>query len=133
MSSIISKARDYVRAYYGLSGEPDLVREDVAWLLAKSHFAYGGVDVRVRVSFCHGANAVVLDQARTVDRMKPFGAQIIIDIIEAQWFPSTSRSKLDLETTNKMYEKRDLPLNAILLVVTGVCFVLFFFPPSYMD
>jgi hypothetical protein len=47
MSSIISKARDKVRAYYGLSGEPGLVREDVGWLLAKSHFAYGGIDLRV--------------------------------------------------------------------------------------
>lgn len=65
--------------------------------------------------------------------MKPFGAQIIIDIIEAQWFPSTSRSKLDLETTNKIYEKRDLPLNVIILVVTAVRFLSHcFFLPSYM-
>lgn len=62
--------------------------------------------------------------------MKPFGAQIIIDIIEAQWFPSTSRSKLDLETTNKIYEKRDLPLNIIILVVTAVSFILSFVAPS---
>ena len=49
MSSIISKARDKVRAYYGFSGEPDQVRADVAWLLTKSHFAYGGIDLRVYV------------------------------------------------------------------------------------
>lgn len=55
-----------------------------------------------------------------MDQMKPFGCQLIVDIIEAQWFPSTSRSKLDLETTNKIYERRDLPLNVLLLSVTAV-------------
>ena len=57
---------------------------------------------------------------REVDEMKPFGCQLIVDIIEAQWFPSTSRSKLDLETTNQIYERRDLPLNVLLLSVTAV-------------
>ena len=56
MSSIISKARDKVRTYYGFSGEPDIVREDVAWLLTKSHFAYGGVDLRVFAFFDNGMN-----------------------------------------------------------------------------
>ena len=57
--------------------------------------------------------------------MQPFGCQLIVDIIEAQWFPSTSRSKLDLETTNRIYEKRDLPLNVLLLSVTAVSSKLF--------
>ncbi|PPQ87820.1 hypothetical protein CVT26_007757 [Gymnopilus dilepis] len=52
--------------------------------------------------------------------MQPFGCQLIVDIIEAQWFPSTSRSKLDLETTNRIYERKDLPLNVLLLSVTAV-------------
>ncbi|PPQ86381.1 hypothetical protein CVT26_006286, partial [Gymnopilus dilepis] len=104
ISSIISKAREKVRAYYGLSGDPDLVKRDVEWLLKSSHFVFGNINLK----------------ERTVDRMKPFGAQLIIDIIEAQWFPSTSRSKLDLETTNKIFEKRDLPLNVFLLVVTAI-------------
>ncbi|PPQ83758.1 hypothetical protein CVT26_005421 [Gymnopilus dilepis] len=104
VSSIISKAREKVRAYYGLSGDPECVKKDVEWLLKSSHFVYGDINLK----------------ERTVDKMKPFGAQLIIDIIEAQWFPSTSRSKLDLETTNRIYEKRDLPLNVILLVVTAI-------------
>ncbi|PPQ97260.1 hypothetical protein CVT26_000652 [Gymnopilus dilepis] len=104
ISSIISKARDKVRAFYGLSGDPDVVKKDVEWLLKDSHFVYGGIDLK----------------GREVDAMQPFGCQLIVDIIEAQWFPSTSRSKLDLETTNRIYEKRDLPLNVLLLSVTAI-------------
>ncbi|KAF8883758.1 hypothetical protein CPB84DRAFT_1789745 [Gymnopilus junonius] len=104
ISSIISKAREKVRAYYGLSGDPEAIRRDVEWLLKDSHFVYRGICLK--------------DQ--TVDKMKPFGAQLIVDIIEAQWFPSTSRSKLDMETTNKIYEKQDLSLNVMLLVVTAI-------------
>ena len=47
ISSIISKAREKVRAYYALAGEPEAVKRDVVWLLTKSHFAYGGINLRV--------------------------------------------------------------------------------------
>ncbi|PPR06462.1 hypothetical protein CVT26_006458 [Gymnopilus dilepis] len=104
ISSIISKARDKVRSFYGLAGDPDAVKKDVEWLLKDSHFLYGGINLK----------------ERTVDQMQPFGCQLIVDIIEAQWFPSTSRSKLDLETTNRIYERKDLPLNVLLLSVTAI-------------
>ena len=124
ISSIISKAREKVRAFYRLSGDPDTIKKDVEWLLKDSHFVYGGIDLKVQ-SIIFASNQISLhdfciSQERTVDEMKPFRCQLIVDIIEAQWFPSTSRSKLDLETTNKIYERRDLPLNVLLLSVTAV-------------
>ncbi|KAF8894374.1 hypothetical protein CPB84DRAFT_1848505 [Gymnopilus junonius] len=84
ISSIISKARDKVRAFYCLGGEPEAIKKDVEWLIKDSHFVYGSINLK----------------ERTVDPMKPFGVQLIVEIIEGQWFPSTSGSKLDLETTN---------------------------------
>lgn len=123
ISSIISKARDKVRAFYGLSGDPDVIKKDVEWLLKDSHFVYGGINLKVQICsslLSDPPYMTLLLQEHTVDQMKPFGCQLIVDIIEAQWFPSTSRSKLDLETTNKIYERRDLPLNVLLLAVTAV-------------
>jgi hypothetical protein len=48
LSGIISKARERVRAFYGLSGSHQQVRENVEWLLAESKFLYGEVDLSVR-------------------------------------------------------------------------------------
>lgn len=40
-----------MRAYYGLSGDPDVIKKDVEWLLKDSHFVYGGIDLKVCILF----------------------------------------------------------------------------------
>lgn len=47
ISSVITKARDRVRGFYGLSGTSEKVREDVEWLLTDSKFMYGDINVEV--------------------------------------------------------------------------------------
>jgi hypothetical protein len=47
LSSVIGKARERVRGFYGLSGTADKIREHVEWLLTDSRFMYGDVSVEV--------------------------------------------------------------------------------------
>jgi Domain of unknown function (DUF6532) len=47
LSSVIGKARERVRGFYGLSGASDKIREDVEWLLTESRFMYGDISLEV--------------------------------------------------------------------------------------
>ena len=47
ISSIISKARERIREFYGISGTSDKIRDDVEWLLMDSKFMYGDINVEV--------------------------------------------------------------------------------------
>lgn len=47
LGSIISRARDVVESFYRLKGTPAEIAADVHWLLEKSRFIFGGVDVKV--------------------------------------------------------------------------------------
>jgi hypothetical protein len=47
MSSIITKARERIRGFYGLSGTSDKIRGDVEWLLTDSKFMYGDINLEV--------------------------------------------------------------------------------------
>jgi hypothetical protein len=51
ISSVISKARERVRGFYGLNGTADKIRGDVEWLLTDSKFMYGGVNLEVWICF----------------------------------------------------------------------------------
>ena len=47
ISNVITKARERVRGFYGLSGTVDKIREDVEWLLTDSKFMYADIDLEV--------------------------------------------------------------------------------------
>jgi hypothetical protein len=47
ISSVVSKARDQVKAHYHLKGEAEKVAEDVHWLLEKAHFIFGKLNIKV--------------------------------------------------------------------------------------
>lgn len=47
LSSIISKARERVKAHYGFKGEPTKIEADIKWLLEKAHFIFGGLNIEV--------------------------------------------------------------------------------------
>jgi Domain of unknown function (DUF6532) len=51
ISSVISKARERVRGFYGLNGTSDKTREDVEWLLTDSKFMYGDINLEVWIWF----------------------------------------------------------------------------------
>jgi len=47
ISSVITKARERVRGFYGLSGTSDKIKEEVEWLLTDSKFMYGDINLEV--------------------------------------------------------------------------------------
>jgi hypothetical protein len=47
LSSVVIKARERVRGFYGLSGTSDKIRGDVEWLLTDSKFMYGDINLEV--------------------------------------------------------------------------------------
>jgi hypothetical protein len=51
ISSVITKARERVRGFYGLSGTSDKIRGDVEWLLTDSKFMYGDINLEVWTRF----------------------------------------------------------------------------------
>ncbi|KAF9475807.1 hypothetical protein BDN70DRAFT_935557 [Pholiota conissans] len=102
ISNIITKARSRVKGFFGFKG--DKVKDDIEWLLKDSKFMYGGVNV----------------EKREYNNQEPFGCDLIVDIIEAQWFSTTSRSNADAETSAKIAAEKDLPLTIIILAVTVI-------------
>jgi hypothetical protein len=55
ISSIITKARERVRGFYGLNGTCEKIREDIEWLLTDSKFMYGDINVEVWMWFSSGS------------------------------------------------------------------------------
>ncbi|KAF8868748.1 hypothetical protein CPB84DRAFT_1857179 [Gymnopilus junonius] len=102
LSNVISKACERVRGFFGLNGIQDKVRDDVQWLLTESRFMYGEVDI-VKCTY---------------NKKKPFGSDLILEVVESQWFSSSSRSNADVETTTKIAEDREVPLSMVLLAIT---------------
>ena len=49
LNAIILKARQRVLGHYGLNGTVEEIKINVNWLLEKSHFLYGDLDLKVRV------------------------------------------------------------------------------------
>jgi hypothetical protein len=52
----------------------------------------------------------------------PFGSTLIYEIIESQWFSTTSRSQADAGTTARIVRERDIPIPIVILVVISVRF-----------
>jgi Domain of unknown function (DUF6532) len=59
ISSVITKARERVRGFYGLSGSSDKVRGDVEWLLTDSKFMYGEINLEVWTWFPSNQNLMI--------------------------------------------------------------------------
>ncbi|PPQ90782.1 hypothetical protein CVT25_010107 [Psilocybe cyanescens] len=104
ISDIITKAREHVKAHYNLSGDLHTISEDIKWLLEKAHFNYGDLNIK--------------EQA--FNECKPFFNELIVDLIECQWFPSSSRVKSDGKTTAQILKDNSLPTSIIFLVATAI-------------
>ncbi|KAF8878971.1 hypothetical protein CPB84DRAFT_1852208 [Gymnopilus junonius] len=85
-NNIITKVRQCIAGYFSLTTGSDAnIKVKVEWLLTKSNFLYGGLDIK----------------EKTVNRSKPFGNPIIRDIIQNIWFSTAKNgSKSDLMTTD---------------------------------
>jgi hypothetical protein len=133
ISNVIAKARDKVKSFYGFSDRVAEVKAAVEWLIQDAHFIFGSVDVKVlisnRVSFI---SLKVLYQKSEFDDKKPFGSELMIEIIQSQWFPTSSRIKGDAETTTRMVEEGVVPLAMIFLTLTAVRHPLNFFSFSLL-
>jgi len=53
----------------------------------------------------------------------------MVEIIQSQWFPSSSRIKGDAETTSRMLQQKTIPASMIFLSLTAVrrSFILYLF------
>ena len=70
-------------------------------------------------------------QTQSFDDKKPFGSELMIELIQSQWFPSSSRVKGDVTTTNCMVKEEEIPLPMIFLTLTAVSPLRVFFPDSF--
>ncbi len=70
-------------------------------------------------------------QTQSFDDKKPFGSELMIELIQSQWFPSSSRVKGDVTTTNRMVKEEEIPLPMIFLTLTAVSPLRVFFPDSF--
>jgi hypothetical protein len=50
----------------------------------------------------------------------PFGSELMIEIIQSQWFPTSNRIKADADTTHRILEEKIIPLSIIFLTLTAV-------------
>ncbi|KAH9928059.1 hypothetical protein B0H21DRAFT_693515, partial [Amylocystis lapponica] len=98
-----AKAKTIILGHYSLTaGQSSAeIKERVRWLLTKSNFMYGGLDIK----------------NLTVNRQEPFKHPILVDIIRGQWF---GKGKADVATMNKMITLKLVMGELIALVVTVV-------------
>ncbi|KAF8906949.1 hypothetical protein CPB84DRAFT_1844084 [Gymnopilus junonius] len=104
-NTIITKARQRVAGYFHLTvGSVEEIKDKVTWLLTKSNFFYGDLDVN----------------KRTFNKSKPFGSPLICDMIQTLWFnASKNGSKAEAMTTRRMFENKEIPLSIVFLVVVA--------------
>ncbi|TDL22033.1 hypothetical protein BD410DRAFT_803848 [Rickenella mellea] len=98
---IKTKCANAIGGHYQIPGSrnPADLKKFVAWLLADSNFAFGGLDL---------AN-------QTRDNQKPYMHPIIAEILQKQWFSSKRAEGY------KFREKfNPIPLALIAIIVTGV-------------
>ncbi|KAH9922568.1 hypothetical protein B0H21DRAFT_701462, partial [Amylocystis lapponica] len=98
-----AKAKTIILGHYSLTaGQSSAeIKERVRWLLTKSNFMYGGLDIK----------------NLTVNRQEPFKHPILVDIIRGQWF---GKGKADVAAMNKMITLKLVMGELIALVVTVV-------------
>ncbi|KAF8870514.1 hypothetical protein CPB84DRAFT_1855527 [Gymnopilus junonius] len=105
-NTIITKARQRIAGYFHLMvGSVEEIKDKVTWLLTKSNFFYGDLDVN----------------KRTFNKSKPFGSPLIHDMIQTLWFnASKNGSKAEAMTTRRMFENKEIPLSIVFLVVVAI-------------
>ncbi|PPR03551.1 hypothetical protein CVT26_006107 [Gymnopilus dilepis] len=105
-NTIITKARQHVAGYFQLTVGPlEEIKDRVTWLLTKSNFFYGDLDMK----------------NRTFNKSKPFGCPLIRDMIQSLWFnASKNGSKAEAMTTRRMFENKEIPLSIVFLVVVAI-------------
>ena len=69
ISSIISKARERIRGFYGISRTSDKIRDVVEWLLMDSKFMYGDINVEVWTWFSIKAIYLIVFLLRNIHMM----------------------------------------------------------------
>jgi len=50
----------------------------------------------------------------------PFDSELIVQVIQSQWFPSSNRQKADLDTAARVFADQSIPLPMVLLTITAV-------------
>ena len=108
---IKAKARASIAGHYQLPGgqsqTPKDIQESVRWLLDRSNFMFGGVDVKVHFMLCLMLRLRFCGfQKQAVDRQQAFMHPIIGDIIRAQWF---GKGKADTKTMHRMVNDQSVP------------------------
>ena len=54
----------------------------------------------------------------------PFDSELIVQVIQSQWFPSSNRQKADLDMAARVFADQSIPLPMVLLTITAVnCFL----------
>ncbi|KAF8157932.1 hypothetical protein B0H34DRAFT_797366 [Crassisporium funariophilum] len=104
LSEIGKAAREQVKPFYALTGAPGKIHERVKWLMQEARYLYGGIDYEKQV----------------VDPQKPFGCDLIAEIIELMWFPASSRAKVAQDVAAKTLAMKTIPETMILLVTTAI-------------
>ena len=59
-------------------------------------------------------------QQRSFDNATPFDSELIVQVIQSQWFPTSNRQKADMETAARVYADQSIPLGMVLLTITAV-------------
>jgi hypothetical protein len=61
-----------------------------------------------------------LSQNHTFDNGAPFDSDLIVQVIQSQWFPSSNRQKADVEAAARVYQDQRIPVPMVLLAVSAV-------------
>jgi hypothetical protein len=108
-------------SFYSFSGSKTSIKSDVEWLLENSHFIFGLVDVKVCIPQFQSQEILIkISQNRTFDNGAPFDSDLIVQVIQSQWFPSSNRQKADVEAAAHVYKDQSIPVSMVLLAVSAV-------------
>lgn len=117
---IKTKCANAIGGHYQIPGSrnPADLKKFVAWLLADSNFAFGGLDLAVSIKFqAKMAINLLILKNQTRDNQKPYMHPIIAEVLQKQWFSSKKAEGY------KLREKfNPIPLALIAIIITGVFF-----------
>lgn len=125
LNAFISKARLLVATNYGLNGRQETISERVTWLLKKTQFTYGGINIEVR-SIAHqlySGHSDAAFQAKTFEQSKIWGNPMIKELLQVVLF--SQGAKADMRSIQEIRKKQALPISAIILSITAVSIVFF--------
>ncbi|KAF9521395.1 hypothetical protein CPB83DRAFT_841298 [Crepidotus variabilis] len=103
LNSLIGKAQQIVEMYFGLPGDldPPIIRSRVVFLLEKSVFRYGGVDLK----------------DKTYDAHAPCATPLVSNVVRAQWFDGT---KGDRPAYWEIIKRKSIPKETLVLCFTVI-------------